>query len=229
MQGRIQAKNLLHAASAVAASAPCFYLAWTLVQVWRDPLSIDQGSWVRFGVGLMVLEFVLLHSGAFIAAMVATRQHLKGKLKLLGILLLFYSLMVWGFAVSFESAALVWIFVAVTAGRVAAAITAGADGKLAAGAMAARSAIGLLLYLFTVFASVFLPIPEWGITPSIVADVYPDRGNGVWEVEPQRAIAAAAVYFLLLGMAELFILGPVRTDAKSRLPLDESGDAQDHG
>ena len=48
---------------------PCFTLAVTLLWTWIDPMSIDNGHWVRFGVGIMVLEFVLVHSGAFIASM----------------------------------------------------------------------------------------------------------------------------------------------------------------
>jgi hypothetical protein len=181
-------------------------------------MSVDEGSWVRFGVGLMVLEFVLLHSGAFIGGIAATKADLKDKARLLGSLLFFYSLMVWGFSVSFDSTALAWIFAAVTIGRLITAITASAEGETAKNVMAARSGIGITLYLLAVFASVMLPIPEWGMTSAIVADVYPNRGGGVWEVNPERAIAAAAGYFLLLGIAELFILGPVgkqRSDADS--------------
>ena len=37
---------------------------------------------------------------------------------------------------------------------------------------------------------------------------YPDRGGGLWELDPERAIAMAAVYFLLIGLNELLILGP---------------------
>jgi len=48
---------------------PCFTLAATLLLTWIEPMSIDDGHWVRFGVGIMVLEFVLVHSGAFVANM----------------------------------------------------------------------------------------------------------------------------------------------------------------
>lgn len=200
--------SLLHLVGALSSALPCLYLSWTLLRVWRDPMSVDSGSWVRFGVGLMVLEFVLLHSGAFIGGLAATKADFKHKTKLLGLLLFFYSLMVWAFAVSFDSTALIWIFAAVTIGRLVTAITASAEGEAAKALMAARSGIGIILYLLAVFASVMLPVPEWGITNAILADVYPDRGGGLWEVNPERAIAAAAGYFLLLGLAELFILRP---------------------
>ena len=52
----------------VLTAAPCFVLAATLILTWIDPMSVNQGKWVRFGVGIMVLEFVLVHSGAMMSS-----------------------------------------------------------------------------------------------------------------------------------------------------------------
>lgn len=81
-----------------------------------------------------------------------------------------------------------------------------------------RIGFGMLLYLLAVMGSIFLPIPELGINSSVLADVYPQRGSGLWEKQPERAIAAAAAYFLLLGLGELFILGPGKTSKISKSP-----------
>ncbi|MFT7471193.1 MAG: hypothetical protein ACI8XU_001088 [Kiritimatiellia bacterium] len=56
----------------------------------------------------------------------------------------------------------------------------------------ARSDIGVLLYLLVVSGTVFLSIPELSITGSVLNGPYPDRGDGLWEKEPERAIAGAA-------------------------------------
>lgn len=190
---------------ALFASLPCLYLSWVLFSVWADPLSRDGGSWVRFGVGLMVLEFVLLHSGAFMAVL------MKGDIGwkkrgggLLG-MAAFYGLMAWGFSAATDSPGLLWIFAAVVAGRI---VTAFTNREAGFQYMMARSAIGVFLYLVITFGTVFIPIPEWGITNDVVSAVYPDRGTGVWEQHPERAVAGAAVYFLLMGLVELFILAP---------------------
>jgi hypothetical protein len=53
-------------------------------------------------------------------------------------------------------------------------------------ALMARSGIGVLLYLPIVFGTVLLPIPELGITDSVLNEGYPDRGGGLWETEKEN-------------------------------------------
>lgn len=198
---------------ALSSAVPCFYVSWVLINVWRDPLSWDNGNWVRIGVGLLLLEFVLLHSGAFMSAIITIKQPFRNKLMLGLGLLLFYGLMVVGFSVSLDSTALLWVFSGVMLGRMLTALTNASAG---AQAMMAHSALGVVLYLFVVMGTIFIPVPEWGITSRVLAEVYPDRGSGVWELYPQRAIAGAALYFLLLGLAELFLLGPANFQAANQ-------------
>lgn len=190
---------------ALSSALPCFYLSWVLFNVWRDPMAWDDGNWVRFGLGLLILEFVLLHSGAFMSATIARQDAMLKRLQIFAGLILFYALMVLGFALSLDSMSLLWIFGGVCLGRLVTALTNNSEG---AKTMMARSANGVLLYILVVFATVLLPIPEWGISTSVLNDVYPDRGGGLWERQPERAIAGAAVYFLLMGIAEIKTLKP---------------------
>lgn len=194
---------------ALSSALPCFYLSWILLNVWRDPMSWDGGEWVRLGLGLMILEFVLLHSGAFMASVMAKQESLGKRLQILAGLIVFYALMVLGFAFSLDSQSLLWIFGGVCLGRLATALTNAEEG---AATMMARSANGVLLYILIVFGTVFLPVPEWGITSAVLAEVYPDRGGGLWEREPERAIAGATLYFLLMGIAEIKTLKPRTTE-----------------
>ena len=48
-------------------------------------------------------------------------------------------------------------------------------------------------------------------------EVYPNRGGGIWEQHPERAIAGAIIYFGLMGLFELKQL--------ARLPEATSGQA----
>jgi hypothetical protein len=192
---------------ALLAALPCFYLSFVLFGVWADPMARDGGSWVRFGVGLLLLEFLLLHSGAFIAALLRPGEALRKRVMMFTGMLLFYALMVWAFAHELESPGLLWIFAAVTVGRMLTALQSD-DGAMER--QTARSALGVTLYLMVVAGTIFLPIPGWGINGEVLAEVYPQRGDGIWEKEPQRAIAGASVYFLLIGLAELFIFGRKR-------------------
>lgn len=195
---------------AALAAAPCLYLSWALFGVWSDPMARDEGSWVRFGVGLMILEFVLLHSGAFMAAMFKPEVPVnKRRWGMLGFIT-FYSLMAWAMAESTDSPALLWIFAGVITGRLLSGL---ALGKLDFHSQVSRSAFGVALYLFVVAGTIFIPIPEWGVTREVVDETYPGRGDGLWERQPHRAIAGAAVYFLIMGTAELLLFGRTRSAA----------------
>jgi hypothetical protein len=158
----------------------------------------------------MLLEFLLVHSGAFMAAAIAISAPAKRALALAG-LLAFYGLMISAFAFSLKSPELVWIFLCIVVGRCALAFTRDPRGMKM---LIARSGIGAFFYLICVFGSVLLPIPEWGVTHSVIAQVYPDHGSGVWEQEPYRAIAAGAVYFLIMGVVECFLARKPRDDGK---------------
>ena len=189
----------------IAAALPCFYLSWVLIGVWREPMAWDDGNWVRLGVGLLLLEFLLLHSGAFMVAVLEQKEELKKQLQMAIGLLAFYSLMVWAFSVSLDVPALIWIFAGITLGRSLSLLRSPSESKQA---MMARSAIGVVLYLLVVAGTIFLPIPELGMTSAVLNEVYPDRGTGLWEAMPERAIAGAALYFALIGVAEITLLRP---------------------
>ncbi|HEB82671.1 MAG TPA: hypothetical protein ENJ11_07405 [Gammaproteobacteria bacterium] len=191
---------------AVLASAiPYLYLSWVLLDVWRFPMQWDNGRWVPFAVGLLVLEFILLHSGVFIATLAAESRDTKKQIKIFLGLLLFYGLMTYGIARSTGSNELMLIFASVMLGRFISSVLLREGGR---DEYMKRAALGIVLYLLLTAASIFLPVPELGITSSVLAEVYPDRGGGIWEREPERAIAMACIYFCLLGLAELFVFGP---------------------
>lgn len=203
--------------AAIATTVPCFYLSWVLANVWHDPMAWNDGNWVRLGVGLLLLEFILLHSGAFMVGVLGQQQNSKQQFKVAATLLTFYTLVVWGFAMSLDTPALLWIFAGIILGRSLNLLLSPEDSKQA---LIARSGIGVLLYLLVVFGTVFLPIPELGITGLVLNEVYPDRGGGLWERQPERAIAGAALYFFLIGLAEITVLRPSSKQNHDTVPSE---------
>lgn len=212
-----QIDRLIPWVAAIATTVPCFYLSWVLANVWHDPMAWNDGSWVRLGVGLLLLEFILLHSGAFMVGVLGQQQNSKQQFKVAATLLTFYTLVVWGFAMSLDTPALLWIFAGIIMGRSLNLLLNPEDSKQA---LMARSGIGVLLYLLVVFGTVFLPIPELGITGSVLNEVYPDRGGGLWERQPERAIAGAALYFFLIGLAEITVLRPSSKQNHDTVPSE---------
>ncbi len=195
---------LRHWAGVALSAIPLLVLSAILLDVWRDPLAWDNGRWVPYGVGLLLIEFLILHSGAFLGSLMSPEIPLGQRLKAAAGFVAMYSLMVWGMAMAVNSPSLLWIFAGVTLSRIAAIITLAPDGREA---MMARAGIGTMIYLLVVAGTIFIPIPEWGITHSVVADVMPNRGSGLWQTDPHRAIAGAAVYFFLMGVAEVVVFG----------------------
>lgn len=193
--------------SAILAALPCFILAAALLGAWRDPMAWDDGRWIPFGVGLLLLELLLLHSGVFIVSVVMPAPTLLRRWGWALGLVTFYGLTAWGFATATASYELLTIFAIVTLGRLA---TLGVGGEAARAAILQRSAIGVAAYLFVGFGTVFFPVPPLGVTPEILDAVYPLRGGGLWERHPERALAGAALYFTLMGIAEI---GPLRRAA----------------
>ncbi len=185
----------------IVAAVPCFLLAGTLLLTWIDPMSIDNGRWVRFGVGIMVLEFVLVHSGAMMASIKRTDSAVQN-LKIGASAFAFYSLFAGGMALAFQSWPLFFIYSTVMLSRWVSILTRPESAKLEA---QRRSGIAICFYLLAVFMSVLVPWPELGVTLSVVREVYPDRGGGEWERNPETALAAGVVYFTLVGITELVL------------------------
>lgn len=192
-----------HWTGVLFSAIPFFYLSWTLLRVWHDPMSVDNGTWVPYGVGLLLIEFLLLHSSAFLGGIIASETTKEKRLQAIFGFFMLYGLMAWGMAMSIDPS-IMWVFIGVTIGRVATVFTLSDEGKQV---MQKRAAFGTLWYILVVFATVFIPVPEWGITSSVVNEVYPNRGSGLWETNPERAIAGAAVYFFILGLLEIFVFG----------------------
>jgi hypothetical protein len=178
----------------------CAWMCALLVHTWVDPMAVEGGRWVSLGVGIMVMEFILVHSGAMIAGVSMSRHSPRA---LLAVLAGFYSLFGLTIAFAFDSYLLLWTFVAIMIPRI---VTATSQAPEARQLTMARSVTSAMLYLLVAFASIAVPFPEGGLNAGVLDAVYPDRGGGEWEREPQRALAAGAIYFGVLALIELGVL-----------------------
>ncbi|HVS64976.1 MAG TPA: hypothetical protein VMT85_15900 [Thermoanaerobaculia bacterium] len=194
---------MFHRIGSIIAAAPLLWMSWTLARLWVDPASNDDAaSWVRFGVGLMLLEFVLLHSGVFVGAGVIAAKTLFKRILVFAGLLVFYGVFALALSLGISSRAVLEIYGFVMLGRFVSVL---ADAGSGTEMFIARSVGGTVIYLPMVFASVLLPWPRLGITEELAAAARTDNSSGVWVDEPHRAIGAAAIYFLLMGLIELSV------------------------
>jgi hypothetical protein len=71
----------------------------------------------------------------------------------------------------------------------------------------------MVVYFAMVVASVFVPIPRFGITPDVASATRLAGASGVWIDHPHRAIGAATAYFFLPGVVELTLMTWIDTSA----------------
>jgi hypothetical protein len=196
---------------AVAFAVPCLLMAQRLWRVWRDPMAIEEGAWVRIGVGVFVMEFILTHAGIFMAGIAADAESSGTRWASALGLTFFYGLFAIAISLGFQSRMLLHSFLWLIGGRFLALIIG--ISEHAAALLMAHAVVAAVIYFAMVILSVFLPWPRFGITPEVAAKTRVPNATGAWVDRPHRAIGAATVYFLLLGIAELALLswiGPGR-------------------
>jgi hypothetical protein len=188
-------------ASRIAAALPDVITAGVFMWVWLDP-SDWRRELVAQGMLVMLVEFILIHSSPFLgSAVMAYDLPLSKRLYRLGGMGIFYLLFVGGWAWTFKSwwpvIAFVWLFgakfVAVLSGRRLDEV-----GKARQQGLWGMS---ILWYLLAVFATLFLPMPEFGVTGH--GHAYGIPGSGEWVSHPHIVIAAGFFYFFLLGFSKL--------------------------
>ena len=181
------------------AACSCWFVAAMFFLSWWWPMSVDHGRWVKLGVGILVIEFLVMHSSAFLISVSASKQGEVKRRSLLGLgaLYAFFGLVI---AVSFHSWEILASFVAVMSGRFWSAWVGGDDANTAM--FRFRAAAATVLYIGLVFLTILLPVPQGGITPAVLREVWPNAGTGLWQRHPETALATGAMYFLLLGLIE---------------------------
>ncbi|MBI4977495.1 MAG: hypothetical protein HZC28_08440 [Spirochaetes bacterium] len=188
--------------SGVVSGLPCILMGARLALVWKDPLRYEKGRWVRLGVGIMVMEFIVVHSGMMMAGYLQKINKPDYGIAPLIIMLLVYALFVVTISLGFKSRSLMISFASIIAGR----FTAFALSPSGANAFVfMQSAVSMSLYMLAVILSL-TGLPRLGITEALAKDLMKGSGSGLWVEKPHRAIGAAAFYFFALGLADILFL-----------------------
>jgi hypothetical protein len=185
----------------VASALPDLLFGLACLVTWIAPNAIAPGM-VRWIVLTMLLEFIVIHSAAFMGtAILAPGRAWPRALGVAG-LGAFYSLFVLGAALAFHTWWPLASFWVLTLNRMSTVLLrqapSGEEGAYLRGSWAAGTATYLLGAMFTVFA----PIPRLGITPGVVATLHLPS-SGLWIAQPWRPVAFGFLYFTLVGWFEL--------------------------
>jgi hypothetical protein len=178
----------------------CWFMAGMFVTAWWWPRKLEDGRWVKLGVGVLVLEFILIHSGAFLNSTLTQKTGWARDRKLIA-LAAFYLLFGVAIALAFQSWWILGSFALVMTGRLW-SVFAGQTAMDRAVSQR-RVVASAMLFLGLTFATLFLPLPRGGLNDPLLNEVWPTRGRGAWEQRPEIALAMGATYFLLLGLVEV--------------------------
>jgi hypothetical protein len=186
----------------VISSIPDFILAGVFWYTWLYPEAIAENMPAHL-VAIFLLEFVIIHSSAFmLQAVYARRGNKKLRLKVILGFGAFYSMFTLGFALSFKSWFPLIAFWGLTLNRIMTVLVPRVNRDKEMQKTMGKWALATTLYLCGAFLTIFLPIPRLGIEGSLMH--YGISGGGGWYNNPEGPIAIGGLYFFLLGVWELY-------------------------
>ena len=179
-----------------ATAVGCWFAAGCFLVAWWWPRLLDEGRWVKFGVGVLLFEFLTIHATGIFAGL-----RRKGRAPRSAVwLVVMYALIALAMAAIMHSWVLLVSFGALLASRVRALFDP--EDRMTTALVHRRMVVSALLFLALAFATVFVQMPPGGLDAALLDEVWRDRGGGLWEQRPQQALAMGFVYFLVLGWVE---------------------------
>jgi hypothetical protein len=152
---------------------------------------------------LMLIEFIVMHSGGFTAAIFGMENISRTKRALfLAGLTAFYMVFVLGFSLAFDSIWPIWGFLWLFVSRFLLLFTSSAETPTKMRRMLVAWVVSALAYLSGAVFTAFVPLPSLGITPEVIENLHLS-GSGLWIEQPWTVLAFGALYFALLAYAKI--------------------------
>ena len=186
---------------ALIAGVPILLVGLKLLLVWLVPIGGDGSSWVRFAGMLGLLETMT------VALSILLTMHRLGSMSLLkryagyGLFVALSATFAVLLSLTPEGRDVLSIFVFVMLGRCFVFVSATEQDHLMhlARDFIALTALGTLFIL-----AGMAPVPEFGIDQNFVEHFGLATGTGSLQAEPHRVVAMMAIYYIALGLVELF-------------------------
>lgn len=214
--GDPSAPRASHAHRALFAALPDLGLALAFLVTWIRPATLTE-AFVRQGMQIMVIEFIVMHSSALMFGATQIGTTPRRKALFVGGMSAFYLLFAAGFAASFRSWWPLLAFGALTANRLLTVLLGAAPGGLEKLLALKAWVVSLVTYLLGSVVTAIPDIPRFGLTRE-VADRLGFTSGGVWETEPWRVMAFGALYFGVQALSQAVDLFIIRRD--ERKPIE---------
>jgi hypothetical protein len=198
----------------VLSAIPDFAMAALFAVAWTRPALLEPHV-LRILHVSMLLEFVVVHSGAFMGATAVGDGSRRSKVAMMAGLGVFYSLFALAFSLAFRSWWPLASFWGLMLNRMLVVILDPRMGPARQRLVMANWGLGVAAYLFAVFFTTLAPIPRLAFSSGVIASLQLP-GSGLWISEPWRVMALGAIYYATIGVAEVFVLGRMPSDAPAR-------------
>lgn len=186
---------------ALVGGGPLLVIAVVLVMIWVEPASVAGGDWLKLGAMMVMIEFLLLHSGAFMSVGPAVCKKTGQQVAWFFGFALLYAVFFAGMASMIGQGYIAWLLTGVLLSRLLTlVILRDRRGTIL---MLQRSAVGMIILILTMFLPL-IPVPELGITEAIRYETFGSVHDSLSE-HPERFLAWGALYFLLTGMIETYV------------------------
>jgi predicted RNA-binding Zn-ribbon protein involved in translation (DUF1610 family) len=185
-------------ASRLGSALPDLGTAWLFAWCWKNPLGWQPGLAAALGQ-IVLMEFLVAHSGAFFAALVSAEPGAgasRGKLGAALLLCLIYLPFAAAFAAGNGSWWPLGAFAWLLAGRVAMVANSRGWSEFEKKRLHFYWGNGAALYILFCFAAVVLPVPALGFERARV----PWSG---WAISPQHVMCWGVLYFSALAAMKL--------------------------
>jgi hypothetical protein len=202
--------------SGVIAALPDLGLSAVFLGTWIAPhlLGVDRIGHLLL---VMLLEFIVVHSAGFMGVAALTDNPKRSRAKSILGLGAFYTLFVGGFALGFKTWWPLVAFWGLTLNRLLSAIVGQRPRGEAERIVRNGWVMGAIAYIGALFITTPLPLPRLGVTSDVVAAAHLP-GHGLWIDQPHRVLAAGFLYFLVVGISELFEYRFISDVSPSDLP-----------
>lgn len=180
---------------------PDFALAVTFLSAWIAPNAVHPGT-VNYLMLVMLLEFIIVHSSAFMGNIAVSSGTRKARVSAMLGLGGFYTLFVGGFSLAFHSLWPLISFWGLMLNRMLGVIVSPAAAEEQKALVQRTWVTSMLLYMGACFLTILVPLPRLGLTSAVVHSLHLP-GSGLWVSQPHRVMAFGFLYFAGVGWSEL--------------------------
>jgi hypothetical protein len=190
--------SLAHLFSAL----PSFVFSGVFLITWLFPDALGEHM-ISYLMLIMLMEFINVHAAGFMGnAIIGTAERGKKAATILGLGVM-YTLFVGAFSLAFKEWWPLGAFWVLVVNRLLGVLLGKAPTGQEKAALQASWAFGAFSYVMLVFATIILPVPEFGVTADVIARQGLEM-SGLWLEQPYRMMAFGFTYFALIGCSELF-------------------------